>query len=392
MGGGQANLVAVAGIAVGRLVGNHPLGQFAGDGILHLGGDVSGAGYPHRLIHIGAAGERVPDGTAQAGGSASEGFYLCRVIVRFILELQQPLLVFSVHVHRHEDAAGVVFLALLQVFQKAFGFEPAGTQGGQLHQAQGLGFPAQGLSHPGHQGQGGLYISFDKGIVHLDFLQGGGKGGVAAMVAPIGIQDAQFRSGRIPAFLSEILRHAGQVVAVHRKALFLAEGGVLGNGQLTEAAEVFHGLHAGLLILLDKTQVFPAAFHRIDVVGGNLVQRFLREVFIEQQQAGALDADIGRRVYQVNTVAGRRSPLVKLPGQVLYGQVLAGGGSLVRDKVCDGFSENAVAALFHQLLRKTEKVVDIDEPQAAQGQGQILIEVLQKGGGFHTETFPLLYK
>ena len=170
--GGQANLVAVAGIALGGLVGNHALGEFAGDGIGYLGGDVAGTGHAHGLIYVGTARERVTDGTAQAGGCAAERLNLGGVIVGFVLELQEPLFVDSVHVHGDKDAAGVVLFALLQVFQETFGFKVARADGGELHQAEVLFLAPEVLPHPGDEGEGGLDIGLDERLVHLDFLQG----------------------------------------------------------------------------------------------------------------------------------------------------------------------------------------------------------------------------
>ena len=75
--------------------------------------------------------------------------------------------------------------------------------------------------------QFGFYIGFDERVLHLDVLENGGKGRVAAVVRPIGIQYPQLSLRRITMFLREILRYASEVIGVHRQSPLFAESGIL---------------------------------------------------------------------------------------------------------------------------------------------------------------------
>ena len=393
VGSCQTYLVAIAGIAAGRLSGNHPLGQLTGDSIGHPGGDVAGAGNAHGLVYIGPAGKRVPNGAAQAGGRAAEGFYFRGMVMCLVLELEQPLLHFSVYIHVHEDAAGVVFLALLQVFQLALEAEPAGAQGGQFHQAEGFPLPAQVLPHLSGELQGTFQLGLHKAFFHRNFLNLRGKGGVAAMVAPVGIQDAEFRFRRIPALFPEVLHHLAEVVDIHSQAVLFAEGGEILLLHGGKAGKVFQGLHIGLFPKGQHAQVLGTAFHRIDEITGNAGKGLRRKVVVKDEKAGALDLHLCARINEMDAVHGRRGPLVELSRDVFHRQVfLAGELQRIRYRVRDPLPEYRIAAGFHQRIGETEKVIYIDEPEGFQVQGKVFVEFCQQAGRFYTEAVFLFHE
>ena len=68
------------------------------------------------------------------------------MVVGFVLELQQPFFGFAVHIHVHEDAAGVVLFAAFHVVQETLGTEVAGTDGGQFHHAEAFVLAAEFLA------------------------------------------------------------------------------------------------------------------------------------------------------------------------------------------------------------------------------------------------------
>ena len=182
------------------------------------------------------------------------------------------------------------------------------------------------------------------------------------MVAPVSIQDAEFGSRRIAPLFPEIPGHLGQVVGVHRQALFFAERRIGLARHFAEAAQVFHGFNFSLFALLNYGEVLYPGFNGVDVVGCDALQSLLRSVGGEQQHAGALDADVGRRVDQVHTVFRRRGALVKLAGQILHRQILAARGAVVAHYIGNRFAEHRIAALLKELLGEAEKVVHLDKP------------------------------
>ena len=393
MRGGEADLVAVTGIAGGRLLRDHPLRKFAGDGVRDAGRDVTGAGDTHRLIDIGTAGERVPDRAAQTGGRTAEGLDFRGMVVRLVLELQEPLLRLSVHVHVHEDAAGVVLLALLQVVQFALLAEPAGADRGEFHQAAGLVLPAEVRAHLLKQAQGLFQFGLHEGLVHRDLLQFGGEGGVAAVITPVGVQDPEFRLGRVPAFPAEIADHFGEVVGVHGEAVSLAEGGIIGRSHVREAGEVLQRLYVGLLAEGEDGQVLFPAFHGIDEIVADPLQGLPVHRIVKDQQAGTLDLDVRRRVDQVHAVHGGRGPLVELARDVFHGDVLLPfQGKIVGHGIGHHFAEHAVAGPLEQVVRESEKVIHVDEPEGPEAQGQVLVELGKEARRFHPEPVFLFYE
>ena len=137
-----------------------PLGQLALQGLGDGGPGVPAAGEAHGLIDVGAAGEGVPDGPADAGGRPAEGLDLGGVVVGLILEHEEPVLLLSVHRGLDLDGAGVDLLALVQVPEDAPLFQGLGRQGAQVH--KGLG-PALGLLLPVDLPPGGLIGPIDPG-------------------------------------------------------------------------------------------------------------------------------------------------------------------------------------------------------------------------------------
>ena len=170
MGSCKAYLVAVAGVSACGLAADHTLGQFARDGIRNAGAYISRAGHAHGLVDVCPAGQRVADGTSEAGSCSAERFDFGGMVMGFVLELQQPLFGFPVHCGIYEDAACIVFFALLLVVQFAFGLQPAGADGGKLHQAEWLLYPAEFLAHGSEPAQAVFQLRLQERIVYGNFL------------------------------------------------------------------------------------------------------------------------------------------------------------------------------------------------------------------------------
>ena len=393
VGGCKAYLVAVAGVSSRSLAADHALGKFAGNRIRHAGGDVPRSGHAHGLIDVGTAGKRVAYCASEAGGGSAERFDFGGMVMGFVLELQQPLLGLAVHGGVDEYAAGVVLFALLLVVQLAVGLQPAGADGCEFHQAERLLHAAEFLAHGAEPAQTLLQFGFQEGIVDGDFFDFGGEGGVAAVVAPVGIQDAELGLERIAALGLEITHDLAEVVGVHGQPVVLAEGGEFAFGHLREAGEVLERLHIRLLVLLQHGEVLTAAFHRVDVVVGYPVQVGLGKAVVEYQQARAFDADVCLGVDQVHAVHGGRCSLVELAGDVFHSQVfLSAEVDGVRHSVGHRLAEYAVAALLHQGVGKAEQVVDVQQPERLDIYGQILGKFSAQALRLNAERFLFLYE
>ena len=217
MGGCKPDLVAVAGIAMRSLSRDHLLRKLSRDGLGNRLVDVSRSGHPHCLIDIGTPRERVSDGTTQTGRSTSERLDLRRMVVSLVLEHQEPFLRLPVHIHINEYAAGVVLLAHLHVIELPFLPEVTRSDCGHVHQIQAFVLASELLPHLQVKIEGPVDLLLDEGFLHIELLQFGGEGGVAAMVAPVGVQDAEFRLVGVTAFCSEVLDDFLQVLLAHRE-------------------------------------------------------------------------------------------------------------------------------------------------------------------------------
>ena len=224
MAGSQTDLVAVGGVTRGGGLTELPLGQLAGQGVLQRGPGVSRAGDPHGLMHIGTAGQGIPDAAADTGGRAAEGLNFCGMVVGLVLEHQQPVLVLPVDGGRHMDGAGVDFLALVQLRELALLFQVLGADGGNVHQSLGPGSSLL-LTVDRHTGSQIFLIgSLNSGVMDDDVVQMCGKGGVAAVVGPISVHHPNFRNGGVPLLLvPEVCLKEFQIIQVHGKAQFFQQ-------------------------------------------------------------------------------------------------------------------------------------------------------------------------
>ena len=136
-----------------------------------------------------------------------------------VLEQEQPVLVLAVHVALDLDGAGVDLVALVEVGQDAALLEGLCADGGHVHQAAGL-FGAAGLLPQGHIPVKRL---LHHGVVDLDIVQDGAEGGVAAVVRPVGVDEADLGDGGIPVLALEVVLAEDDVGMVHGQALLVAE-------------------------------------------------------------------------------------------------------------------------------------------------------------------------
>ena len=213
------------------------------------------------------------------------------------------------------------------------------------------------------------------------------------MVAPIGIQDTEFRLCGIAAFLAEVEHHFAQVVGIHGQTPVPAESGEILFLHLGEAIQLRQRTDRGRFQAGDDRQVLLPALHGVDEIAADNIESFPGKVVVEDQQAAAADVHLGRRVEQVDAVEGRRCPLVELAGNVFHGQVTAAlQVEGVGHRIGDTFAEDRVAAALQQVIAESRQVVKIDQPEAADVHRQVFIEFFPEAFGLHPESGFLLDK
>ena len=396
LAGGEANLVAVAGVA-GR-GGGHELAlrELAGAG----GGDgdrrVGGAGDAHGLVDVAAAGQRVADGAADARGRAAERLDLRGVVVRLVLEEEQPVLVLAIHVHLHLDGAGVDLLGLVEVLEDALLLEPLGADGAHVHETDGLGVAAELVAD--------LEVLVERGlddlVIDLNVLELRAEGGVAAVVRPVGVDDANLGDSGVTPLAGEVFLAELDVREVHGEAAVGDEGGETCLIELEEGIENLNVGRGGDLHLerrLGRERrlagldgVDHVVLDGVDVGGGELAG--------EDVDLGGSNVRALAGAHELDTLAGGIRALVELTGQVLHGEDGGAGRSggdeaaLIELNALDGqlggggvdlrLAEDDGDAALEQGLIDPLDVIAVDDAEARQATdtedgAQLLCELLR---------------
>ena len=386
VGRGQSDLIAVARITGSGLEADDALGQFAGQRFAYGLIDISRTRHTHRLIDVAATRQRIADGTAQAGRSSAERFDLGRVVMGFVLELQEPFLGPVIDVHIDENAACVVLLAHLQVVEQSLAAQVTGTDRRQVHQADALALAPQFAADFQVKRQRAFDLVFHERLLDRNVLQLGREGRMTAMVAPVRIENPQLGFERIATLSPEIFDHFAQVVGIHRQTVLLAVGIEFRIFHLPEPVQYRHRFHGGAFQIVQDPQILLARLHGIDIIATNTLHRLLGKFRREDQQLRTLDLHLGRRIDQPHAVHGRSRSLVELSGQALHSQkAVAAQIARIRHGIGNHLAEDPVTALLQQFVRKTEQVVHVQQPQAVERKIQVGIQVAEQALGLDPE-------
>ena len=313
--GGQAYLVAVAAIAMGGSGDDFALRQLAGESLAQRLARVGGASHPHGLVDVGAAAQRVADAAAKAGGRATEGLNLRRVVVGLVFEVHQPFLGLAVHLYGHHNAAGVDFVAHLLVFQQTCFAQTFGSEGAEVHQTHifvGTSFVLLFMV-----GQILLECLFQQwavcSFVKLNPLQLGGEGGVAAVVAPVGVQHTYLGHTWVAVLLVvEIALYMLEVGKGHGQPQRVIQLLQLWLGHRSEAVEY---CHIGRLVVvlfqgLGFGSVAHAAVNGVDAVLHHLVALLRGQGAAYHVGRGRADDRLFGGIQQTHTLHGTVCTLV----------------------------------------------------------------------------------
>ena len=208
---------------MGRGGGDGTLWQFARHGFFQWFARVSSTGHTHRLIYIGTARQRVTDCTTQAGSCAAEWFNFCWMVVGFVFEHKQPFFCAVVGFHIHFYATGVDFFTLIQIFQHAPFFQRFGSDGCHVHHGNWTGFCSFAVHF--FTGSQIFFIAFfHQWIIQSNVCNLCHKGGMTAVIRPVGVNHFQFGDGWIPLFfIAEITLHIAQVTQIHSQTILLTQ-------------------------------------------------------------------------------------------------------------------------------------------------------------------------
>ena len=383
MTGGKADLVAVGGVARGGSLAQLALRQLAGQRLVERDSRVARAGHAHGLMHIGAAGERVADAAADAGGRAAEGLDLGGVVVGLVFEHQQPVLRLAVDRGGDVDGAGVDLLALVELRQQAALFQGLCADGGDVHEGLGaLGclFLAVDLHA---RGQIPLVGGLDRGIVDLHVVDVGGEGGVAAVIGPVSVHHADLGDGGLAALIvAEIALQERQIVQIHGETELITQRI---ERSAVHRGEALHGAHGGGDVILhaQRLRQLQRCLAALDGVDDILLDRGdlgIRQLALERIHArGAHKRTLALR-QNLHTLCGGIGALVILTGQILHGKHRVALRQRVRHDVELGLGQHRFDGVVEQLPADALEVIAVEQAQPRQGlDAQKCPQILQQG-------------
>ena len=137
------------------------------------------------------------------------------MVVRLVLEEQQPRLVSAVNVYVYPDRAGVYLLTLVEAVEQSALLKHTCGDGGDVHQTYGL---CSACLAPCCK----VFVvcRAEKRVVEAHAVYLGEEGGVTAVVRPVGVYHSQLGEGRVAVLGAEILAAEGDVRLIHCESVF----------------------------------------------------------------------------------------------------------------------------------------------------------------------------
>ena len=247
---------------MGSLAGNHALRKLSRNSLRYRKIDISCTCHTHRLIDIGPAGKRVTDCTSETCCRSTERLNLCRMVMSLVLELKKPF--FSCecslvihYINIHINAAGIIFLAHLHVVEQTLSLEITGSDRCHIHQVQALMFTTKFLANLHIEVESTVNLALYEGILDGNFLKLGGESGVAAVVAPICVENAELGLVWVTSLLLEVVHHLTKVVGIHCQSHLLA---IWCKFLLPKGGQSFKNLHRNNLRLFGLDEAGKVLF------------------------------------------------------------------------------------------------------------------------------------
>ena len=321
---GEADLVAVGAVARGRAQRDLLLRQLARQRLLEGTARVSGTGHAHGLIDVGTAGQRIADSTAEAGRRAAERLDFRRMVMRLVLEHDEPFLILAIHIDVHDDAAGVDFLGLVEILELALTAQRLHADDREVHERDltllaAVDVLAIGeILLVGRRERGGEIALLD--VHHID---GRRERRVTAMVGPVGIDDAQLRNRRGAALrIAEIALAELQVLEAHRETALVHEGVQAG---LVKRVEILQHRHVLRLLVGDIQRLRLlhgglATLHRVDAVSLDFIEILVAHIAHDDDDTRRHDLRTLLLRHELHALGRRVRALVELPRQILHGK------------------------------------------------------------------------
>ena len=203
----------------------------------------------------------------------------------FVFELQQPRARFAIFIDVDVNGAGVYFGRDFHVLQAALGALVFGVDGGEIHQCIRAGGGFVAIDCLPLRFVSGEIVGKCRTELRLregDVVQDGGKGGVAAVVRPVGIKYADFRFARLALFLLEVFLYQLQIGKRHGEALRGMPGGKPVAVERVETVVTRHRCGGVMRRQRRFGKVFFAAFDGVNQVLAQLGARRFVQLALKQ--------------------------------------------------------------------------------------------------------------
>ena len=320
----EADLVAVGAVACGRAERDLFLRELARARLAERTTRVGSTRHAHGLIDVRAAGQRVADRAAETGRRAAERLDFRRMVVRLVLELDEPVLRLPAHVDGHDDAARVDLLGLVEVVELARLPERLHADDGDIHERHVARRRAVDLIAVLLV----LVVRLQDGrreipVLHIDHVDGRRECRVAAVVGPVRVDDAQLRDRRRAVLrVAEIFLAEREILEAHGKAALRMERGELPG--VHEVERLQHRDVRGLLGMHFEGFRFRkrglAALDLVDAVGLDFLEVLEAHVADDDDDARRRDPGALFLRHELHALRCGVRTLVELARQILHGK------------------------------------------------------------------------
>ena len=319
--GSKTDLVAIGGVARSSCLAQLALRQLVFEGLRQRYGRVTRTGHAHRLINVGATGQRVADRAAEAGSRAAERLDLGRVVMGLVLEHEQPVLIVAVHECLHLNGAGVDLLGLVDVLQVAALLEHLSRDRTHVHQR----YRTLRSLFLAVDFYAGSHVAVKCVLHHLIFelyvIDLGEEGGVAAVVGPVSIDHANLGDGRVALFgVAEVGLQELEVVQIHRQTHIMQQ---VRESRLVHVSKADNRCHAGRdsVLYLEGCRLSHrslAGVYGVNQIAADLVHVLSSELAFQNVNFSGCNGRAFAAGEQLDALCAGIGALIELTGQRLY--------------------------------------------------------------------------
>ena len=216
----QTDLVAIRTVSMGSTSYQFFLRKFTFESFFYRNSRISSTCDTHCLIYISTSGKWITNGTTKTGSCTTKWLNLCRMVVCFILEVDQPFFFLAVYVYRYYDTAGINLIRLFLICKFTFGFQFLHCHKSQIHQADK--FIISAFVKDFSVGKIFFVSIYDRffviSLIELHICKFCGKCSMTAVIRPVSIQYPDLCHGRITLFfVSEVVLDMQKILECHSK-------------------------------------------------------------------------------------------------------------------------------------------------------------------------------